>query len=195
MTQACQEMVARETSAPKLILHRRRGLVPPASIPDLERVSTMKVLGITLRDDLNASTHITGVLEACSRSLYALRLLRSHGLPPKALHEVARSTSLSRLMYAAPAWWGFASAADRERVDRFISRMGYLPPHTIDASAMVADAELQDPPPLLAAVSSCSNHVLRPVFSPQIERRPGLRPRPHNFTLPDKDDTNFIPRV
>src|SRR6218665_1371337 len=50
----------------ELILHRRRGLVPPASIPDVERVSTMKVLGVTLRDDLNASTHITGVLGACS---------------------------------------------------------------------------------------------------------------------------------
>jgi len=182
------------TKSRELILHRRRGLVPPASIPDVERVSTMKVLGVTLRDDLNASTHITGVLGACSRSLYALRILRSHGLPPKALHEVARSTTLSRLMYAAPAWWGLASAADRERVDRFISRtirMGYLPPHTIDASAMVADGEDR----LLAAVSSCSNHVLRPVFPPLIERRPGLRPRPHNFTLPDKDDTNFIPRV
>src|SRR6218665_1272092 len=40
--------------------------------------------------------------------------------------------------------------------------MGYLPPHTIDASAMAADAEDR----LLAAVSSCSNHVLRPVFPP-----------------------------
>ena len=148
----------------------------------------MKVLGVTLRDDLNASTHITGVLEACSRSLYALRILRSYGLPPKALHEVARSTTLSRLIYAAPAWWGLAGAADRERVDRFISRtikMGYLLLHTIDASAMVADAENR----FLAAVSSCSNHVLRPVFPPLIERRPGLRSRPHNFTLPDKDDT------
>src|SRR6218665_539427 len=64
-----------------------------------------------------------------NRYNYALRILRSHGLPPKALHEVARSTTLSRLMYAAPAWWGLASAADRERVDRFIPRtirMGYL---------------------------------------------------------------------
>src|SRR6218665_979293 len=93
-----------------------------------------------------------------------------------------------------PAWRGFASEADRVRVDRLISRtirMGYLQPNTSDALAMVADAEDR----LLAAVSSCPNHVLRPVFSPLIERRPGLRPRPHNFTLPDKDDTNFIPRV
>src|SRR6218665_2494386 len=26
-------------------------------------------------------------------------------------------------------------------------------------------------------------------------RRPGLRPRPHNFVLHDKDDCNFIPRI
>src|SRR6218665_4144474 len=78
--------------------------IPPASIPDVERVSTMKVLGVTLRDDLNASTHTTGVLEACSRSLYELRILRSHGLPPKTLHEVARSTTLIRLIYASPPW-------------------------------------------------------------------------------------------
>src|SRR6218665_1467015 len=48
---------------------------------------------------------------------------------------------------------------------------------------------------LLAAVSSCANHVLRPIFPLLIERRPGQRPRQHNFTLPDKDDTNYIPRV
>src|SRR6218665_3857919 len=67
----------------------------------------------------------------------------------------------------------------------------YHPTPSMLPSAMVSDAEDR----LLAAVCSCSNHVLHPVFPPQIERRPGLRPRPHNFTLPDKDDTNFIPRV
>ena len=69
--------------------------------------------------------------------------------------------------------------------------MGYLPLHTVDASAMVADADDR----FLAAVSFCPNHVLRPVFTPMIERRPGLKPRPHNFTPTDKDDTNVIPRV
>src|SRR6218665_267181 len=83
----------------ELILHRRHGLVSPVRIPDVERVSTMKVLCVTLRDDLNASTHITGVLEACARSLYELRIPRSHGLPPKALYEVSRSTTLGRLLY------------------------------------------------------------------------------------------------
>src|SRR6218665_693138 len=87
-------------------------------------MSTLKVLGVMLCDDLNASTHNShnsGVLEACLRSLYALRILRSHGLPPNVLHEVLRSTTLGHLIYAASAWWGFASAADKVRIDRFIS--------------------------------------------------------------------------
>src|SRR6218665_1825568 len=51
----------------------------------------------------------------------ALRILRSHGLPESA-HEVARATTLARLMYAYPAWWGFASASDRTQVERLLQR-------------------------------------------------------------------------
>src|SRR6218665_847553 len=47
----------------------------------------------------------------------------------------------------------------------------------------------------LASVVLRPHHVLRPLFPPVITRRPGLRPRPHNFVLPDKDDCNFIPRI
>jgi len=154
----------------------------------------MKVLGVTLHDDLNASTHITGILGECPRSMYALRILRSHGLQTTALHDVTSATTLAKFMYAAPAWWGFAQAVDRARIDSFICRtcrIGYLPRETPEAAVFVSDAE----DGLLAAVASCSAHVLRPIFQPIIARRPGLRPRPHDFSLPDKDDKNYISRV
>jgi len=48
---------------------------------------------------------------------------------------------------------------------------------------------------LLAAVVASSHHVLHSLFSPTIVRRPGLRPRPHDFILPLKNDSNFISRV
>jgi len=183
-----------KTKSRELLIHGRRSFQPPPHLTDVERVTTMKVLGVTLRDDLNASTHITEILAKCSRSMYALRILRSHGLPTTALHDVTRATTLAKLMYAAPAWWGFARAVDRARIDSFIRRtcrMGYLPRETPEAAVLVGDAE----DGLLAAVASCSAHVLRPIFPPLIARRPGLRPRPHDFTLPDKDDKNFISRV
>src|SRR5688572_9895657 len=42
-------------------------------------------------------------------TVYALRtekLLRAHVLPSEALQEVSRGTSVARLLYAAPTWWG-----------------------------------------------------------------------------------------
>ena len=48
---------------------------------------------------------------------------------------------------------------------------------------------------LLAAVIHSSDHVLRPLVPPVITRRPGLRRRQHEFTLSEKDDRNFIPRI
>ena len=46
---------------------------------------------------------------------------------------------------------------------------------------------------LLMAVVRNAEHVQRH-FPPVICRRSILRPRTHNFRLPDKDDSNFIPR-
>src|SRR6218665_3968948 len=83
---------------------------------------------------------LTDVLEPSSRSLYALRVLRSHGMPTTALHEITRATTIARLLYAAPAWWGFAHAKDRARVERFISktmRMGYLPEEFPDVGELI----------------------------------------------------------
>src|SRR6218665_328215 len=59
-----------------------------------------------------------------------VRILKSHGLPTSSLHEVTRATVLARLLYAANAWRGFATAQDCSRIDRFINKtvnLGYLP--------------------------------------------------------------------
>jgi len=79
--------------------------VPPPPPLDVKRVGSMVILGVTIRDDLRTTSHVDNVLAACSGSLHALR---AHGLPPTALQEVARATTITRLLYAAPAWWGFA---------------------------------------------------------------------------------------
>jgi len=78
---------------------------------------------------------------------------------------------MARLLYAAPAWWGFALAADRQRIERFIVRtvrMGYLPPEQPDAESLVTEAENR----LLTCVSHRPYHVFRPVF--HLSSRDGL---------------------
>jgi len=38
------------------------------------------------------------LLSSCARAVYAIRTLKTHGLPTQAIHEVARATVLARLL-------------------------------------------------------------------------------------------------
>jgi len=66
------------SKSPELI-HRRSGFVSPPPLIDATRVSSLSVIGVLLRDDLDAHDHVNLVLVSCSRSLYALRTVRSCG--------------------------------------------------------------------------------------------------------------------
>ena len=159
-----------------------------------ERVNSIRVLGVTLRYDLCMTTHIEETLASCSSTLYALRVLRSHGLPSHSLHEVAKMTTIAHLMYASPAWWGYANSSDKAKIEQLINRMrrcGFLPSTAPSGSALAGLADER----LLKAVCSDPNHVLRHHFPPVRDIKYNLRPRPHPFTLPARDDRNFIPRI
>jgi hypothetical protein len=160
----------------------------------IQRVDSLKILGVYLQPDLNMATHISEVLGSCASSLYALRVLRNHGLPPAALHEVARASTLARLMYAAPAWWGYTNAGERDRLEGFIrktKRYGYLPPSAPTAEEMCGRADDN----LFRAVKTDRNHVLHALLPPPRSHEHSLRPRSHNFMLPDKDNKNFLTRM
>src|SRR6218665_3517089 len=110
------------------------------------------------------------------------------------LFQVTRATTINRILYSGPAWWGLTSAQDRERIERFcrkLERAGCVAEGSVDIDALMEGANRS----LLIAVVRNAEHVLRPHFPPVIFRRSNLRPRTHNFRIPNKDDSNFIPRV
>jgi hypothetical protein len=86
----------------------------------------MKILGVTFNRKFSVTDHVDNLLAACAQSLFALRTLRHHGLPVTALQLVFQTTVLSKLSYASSAWWGFASAEDKARLEAFVSRCGRL---------------------------------------------------------------------
>src|SRR6218665_3361735 len=172
---------------------RWRTEVPPPLV--MERVGSLRILGVTIASDLSVSAHVDALLNAGARSiLYALRLLRAHGLPDHALKIVARATTINRIQYAGPAWWGYANAADKGRIQRFLERMfksGFLTEQDTDIESQMTAADYN----LLRAVVRNERHVLRHLFQSEKPRIYDLRPRAHNFILPVKDDSNFVPRV
>jgi len=67
----------------------------------------------------------------CQETLYALKTLRAHGMSDSTLHTVFKSVAEAKLTYAAPAWYGFCSSCDRERLASFLRksiRFGFRPP-------------------------------------------------------------------
>jgi len=65
--------------------------------------------------NFSVSLHVDELLTKCSQSLLALRTLRHHGLPPDALQAVFKADVVNKLIYAAPARYGFITAADHGR--------------------------------------------------------------------------------
>jgi len=53
-------------------------------------------------------------------TLYAMKILRTHGMIDTVLQQVYKSVILSKLQYTSCAWWGFTK--DRQRIDNFIRR-------------------------------------------------------------------------
>src|SRR6218665_2744417 len=83
-------------------------------------------------------------LSNCASSIHALRMLRTHGLQPPQLQEVARMTTVASLLYASPAWWGFTSAQDRDRLECMVGRLrrcGYLPESAPSFAEMASKAD------------------------------------------------------
>jgi len=40
----------------------------------------------------------------------------------EALRQVYKAVVIAKLLYASPAWWGYTTAADKQRVETFIRR-------------------------------------------------------------------------
>ena len=103
----------------------------PSPVPGLARVSALEVLGVSFSDRLDFSEHFRVVFARASRSIYALKVLKAHGLLGANLWQVCRATTISYLTYAAPAWWGYTDACSRLRLQAVINRLrrfGGLPP-------------------------------------------------------------------
>ena len=122
----------------------RHAAPPPPPLPDIARMSSLKILGVTVSSRLSVADHVQNVISSCAQTLHALRLLRAHGLCDAALQTVYRAVVVSKLLYAASAWWGFTTAADRQCIEGFLRRgvpVGYRRVDEPTAAQLVEDSD------------------------------------------------------
>jgi len=179
---------------------RRREVQQPPELPGITRTTSLKVLGITIMNKLTVSEHVRGVISSCAQTLYALRVLRAHGMCDAALQAVYRSVVVAKLMYASSAWWGFTNSVDRQRIDSFIRRSvrcGYC---AVDLPAFSELCDETDKK-LFDSVNNNPDHVLHYLLPPPTvaSQNYQLRPRRHNRRLPERTshiiDCNFLDRM
>jgi len=136
--------------------------------------------------------------------MYAISVLRSHGMEASSLQQVFRAVVVSKLTYAAPAWWGFTTSVDRQRIDAVLRRAarsdlwtlaGTPDALTFEDLCNSADDEL------FTKIRTFSNHTLHALLPPPstASQNYSLRQRAHSLQLPERSthlsDCNFLTRM
>jgi len=117
------------------------------------------------------------------------------------MYHVFRSTVLAKILYCSPAWAGFCSAADRERLEAFLricKRLRYCDDNLPSIANLLDDADNQ----LFRSILANGEHILHhcmPQHTTLSHCRHYLRQRNHNNELIPKTRTrnnkDFIVRM
>jgi hypothetical protein len=121
---AINKMLLNAKKTKELVFRRPDPLlyVPPVPLADIERVNSIKLLGVYISDTLDFGEHVKYILTVCGQRCYLLKALRWQGLSSRLINTVFQSLILSRLSYALPSWGGFMSKLQINKIDAFLAR-------------------------------------------------------------------------
>jgi len=145
-------------------------------MPDVSRVSLIKILGVTISNHLSVSDHIRDVISKCAQSLFAFKVLRCHGMNNEAIEQIYKAVVIAKLLYASPAWWGFATAADKQLVESFVRRGVRHGLYRATDPTLTQLAEASDDN-LFSNLLTNSNHVLKQLLPDKSNHHYHLRHR------------------
>jgi len=151
---------------------------------NIEQVDMITVLGVVVNNRMTATDHVAELLRSCTKLLYALLVLRSHGLPQQSLKDVFRATIESKIQYAAPAWSGLCTAGDRVQLNAFLRRcmkLGYRERYA--PSTCIEEIFAMSDDQLISKINRNSLHILQRFTPDHPNLNDSLRSRPHNKTL------------
>ena len=92
------------------------------------------------------------------------------------------------LLYCAPAWSGYCTAANRDRLESFLRRCKRLGYCDVDTQSVMAQFQLADET-LFERVLNDDRHVLHSLLPPRTEYSYNLRRRRHDYELIAKTRT------
>jgi hypothetical protein len=170
----------------EIIFHKPRYKLqaPPISVlgSQIPRVSQIKILGVSITDTLSATPHADIITSDCKSRLYALSVIKRHGIDPMKLDMLFNALVISRLTYAAPSWSGFLKESDWSALQAVLNK-GHkwgLSVRHYDIRVTIEKADSV----LFNQILTDTNHCLHCLLPPTKSHSHDLRPRPHNRTIP-----------
>jgi len=162
--------------------------VSPYFYPDAFMHHTMHVLDApdALSPVVFLKVQFSGPSFSSSTILHSVDLL---GHP-----QLLEAIIISRILYAAPTWWGLTQASDILKIyklQRKVQRIEYASHDDPRVEIKVHQAEER----LFRKITVEDDHVLKQYLPQNNAITYNLRPRPHNILLPPKDDSLFITRM
>ena len=126
--------------------------------------------------------HTNYVTTVAVQSIYALRVLRAHGLSGPNLWDVTRATAVAKLTYACSAWWGYVDSGGKARIQSVLNklkRLGFLAEYiSFDQICLERDTQF------FSQILTNLQHVLHQLLPPVRNVPYSLCPRVHDRELP-----------
>ena len=107
--------------------------------------------------------HVSDVLADCTNMLYAMNILRYHGLPMREIQLVFNAKILSKIVYASPAWRGLMGREELLRIDSFLKRTKKLGYYNTNGE-MFEELCLTEDDKLFKKIQANNNHVLHQFY-------------------------------
>ena len=101
--------------------HKRQPVLQ-SPLPNVPRVQSLKILGVTFSGKLSVAEHVCNIIRSSAQICHALWLLRARGMENASLQVVYKAIITAKLTYAASAWWGFTTEDDRQSLEAIIRR-------------------------------------------------------------------------
>ena len=144
------------------------------------------------------SKHVENIVAQSSQTLYALKILKEHGMRGTSLTSVFNAVCLSRLTYASQSWRGYASSSNFDRIRSVLNkaaRWGLTGEQSPKNLTQILDKEDKN---LFLKTKTNNSHVLHSLLPPVKNVPYNLRRNAHSYELPIKthpQSKNFLYRM
>jgi len=161
---------------------RQSKLIQPPLIPGLERIHSVKLLGVTFSENLSFSEHIDHVLSSVSQRYYLLKQLKISGLDHSCLDTVFHALVLGKITYAIQSFSGFLLEAQLNQLQSMLNKAKKW--GLVSSNFNLREIlEMRDSK-LFRSITNNPCHCLHNQLPPHKHCTSNLRQRGHSYELP-----------